>query len=379
MNFLLQFVLRNCIKKDIEKMNNLSERLIADIEVPKPVRWWLLAGVVMVIFQIVIGGITRLTGSGLSITEWAPIMGVIPPLDAAGWNEAFDLYKATPQFEKINPDMDMAGFKFIYFWEWFHRLWARMLATVFFIGFFYFLWKKWMPNNLMRHLGVIVGLGALEGGIGWIMVASGLNDRPWVNAYKLTIHLSMGLLIFSYLFWTFLKTIPMKFTVTNKIVNKSAWMLATVVAFFQIMLGGMMSGMKAGLAYPTWPDQGGKFVPDVLMESSAWNYRNVDVYDGSAFMPALVQFLHRNVAYVLITILLYIYWKQINKDFSASYKQSMYVMVFLLIVQVLLGIFTLINCKGNVPVTLGVVHQGVAVLLFAALLNLNYRVKKQYY
>ena len=179
-------------------MTKETFREVVDIEVPKAVRTWLLIGVVMVFFQIVIGGITRLTGSGLSITEWAPIMGTIPPLNAQEWEHAFDLYKETPQFLKINPDMDMGGFKAIFFWEWFHRLWARTMFGIFLIGFFYFLWKKWMPANLRRHLLVIVGLGALEGMFGWIMVASGLKDRPWVNAYKLTVHLSIGLLIFSY-------------------------------------------------------------------------------------------------------------------------------------------------------------------------------------
>ena len=354
-------------------------REVVDIEVPKAVRTWLLIGVVMVFFQIVIGGITRLTGSGLSITEWAPIMGTIPPLNAQEWEHAFDLYKETPQFLKINPDMDMGGFKAIFFWEWFHRLWARTMFGIFLIGFFYFLWKKWMPANLRRHLLVIVGLGALEGMFGWIMVASGLKDRPWVNAYKLTVHLSIGLLIFSYLYWTYLKTIPMKSTVTNKNVDNFSLKLVSILAFVQIMLGGMMSGMKAGLAYPTWPKQGNSILPEVLTDLSAWNFTNVDVYDGHAFMPALVQFLHRNTAYALIIIVLYIFFKQIKIDTLPEFKRGWYLVIGLLFTQVLLGIFTLINCKGQVPVTLGVLHQGCAVLLFAAILYVQNRLNRKAY
>ena len=174
--------------------------------VPKPVRVWLAIGVFMVFMQVIIGGITRLTGSGLSITEWEIVTGTLPPLNAADWQIEFEKYQETPQYEKINEGMSMSDFKFIFFWEYFHRLWARTMGFVFIIPFFIFLRKGWLPKPLMRRLLIVVGMAAVVASFGWIMVASGLIERPWVDAYKLTIHLSLAFILFSYLLWTIFHT-----------------------------------------------------------------------------------------------------------------------------------------------------------------------------
>ena len=157
----------------------------------KAVKVWLIIGLVMIFFQVVIGGVTRLTGSGLSITKWEIVTGTLPPLSDSQWLEEFELYKATPQYQKINEGMSLSDFKFIYFWEYFHRLWARSMGFVFLFPFLFFWWKGWIDKPLMQRLGITVLLAAIVASFGWIMVASGLIDRPWVIAYKLTSRLSI--------------------------------------------------------------------------------------------------------------------------------------------------------------------------------------------
>ena len=171
-------------------------------QINKVIKIWLSIGIIMVFMQVVFGGITRLTGSGLSITKWEIIIGTVPPLNAAQWEEAFDLYKETPQYQKINQGMEMKQFKFIYFWEFFHRLWARTMGFVFLFPFLYFLFTGKLSKVLIKDLEIVILLAVVVASIGWIMVASGLINRPWVNAYKLTMHLCLALLLFGYLLWT---------------------------------------------------------------------------------------------------------------------------------------------------------------------------------
>ena len=170
----------------------MESSLNGRINYPAGLKIWLLTGVFMLFVQIIVGGITRLTGSGLSITKWEIITGTIPPLNAVQWDAAFDLYQATPQYQKINQGMSLAEFKFIYFWEYIHRLWARAMGFVFLIPFIYFAIKGWIDRKLMKNLGIVVLLAALAASFGWIMVNSGLKDRPWVNAYKLAVHLGIA-------------------------------------------------------------------------------------------------------------------------------------------------------------------------------------------
>ncbi|TNE59853.1 MAG: heme A synthase [Bacteroidetes bacterium] len=348
-------------------------RFVADTAIPRPVRIWLCIGLLMIVFQIVIGGVTRLTGSGLSITRWEIVTGTIPPLNAAEWQEAFDLYKETPQYAKINAGMTIGEFKFIYFWEYFHRVWARLMFFVFIIPFFWFLWRGMFSRKILPRLVVVVLLAGLEGFFGWIMVASGLIERPWVNAYNLTLHLVMALVIFSYLLWiTFLAFVPNPQVVHNRKMTGFAWGLL-VLTFLQIALGAMMSGTKAGLFYPTWPDMHGSFLPDILMDPANWNAMAFIQYDTNPFMPALIQFSHRNTAYLLTILGLYFIWKIYTSGQQAlSLQRGIRYFGGALIVQVVLGIITLINCDGHIPVTLGVVHQAGAVLLLSSIVYLVY-------
>ena len=345
----------------------------SETSISKAVKIWLLTGLVMIFMQIVIGGVTRLTGSGLSITRWEIVTGAIPPLNEAEWVAAFQLYQETPQYHKINKGMGLEDFKFIFFWEYFHRLWARLMFFVFVAPFAWFLWRGMLSKDLKNWLLLVVMLAGLEGFFGWAMVASGLRERPWVNAYNLTLHLCMGVVIFTCLLWTtFIAFRPRPQGWEGEGRARSAWIIFGV-AFFQIALGAMMSGTKAGLFFPTWPDMRGEYLPAVLLDGQHWVTESFLQYDTNPFMPALIQFLHRNTAYILTIMVLWFSWKAIKQPVSPQNKQVIWLLLGVLTVQVLLGIFTLINCVGKVPVDLGVFHQAGAVLLISVILWVCYK------
>lgn len=341
------------------------------------IKYWLFAGLVLVFFQVVIGGITRLTGSGLSITKWEIITGSIPPIGEAAWNEAFSLYKDTPQYEKINKGMSMEDFKFIYFWEYFHRLWARSMGFIFLFPFLFFFFKGWFSRKVVSQLGVVILLAVIVASFGWIMVASGLIDRPWVNAYKLTFHLSLALILYGYLFWTFLSAVyPNRLKLSKPFLFKiRRWtLIALILLSIQIFVGGIVSGMKAGLFYPTFPGMNGSFIPPVVTDISQWNLENVINYDKTGFMAGLIQFIHRNIAYLLTGVLLFIGFKLKKEENYKIVSKEMKLLITMLVIQVILGILTVINCVGQIPVLWGVLHQAGAICLLSALLLLRYRV-----
>lgn len=339
---------------------------------PKVVQWWLLLGVFMIFVQVIVGGVTRLTGSGLSITKWEIVTGSLPPLNASQWEEAFALYQATPQYQKINEGMDMPDFKFIYFWEYIHRLWGRLMGIVFIIPFIIFWRKGWVDDPLMRRLVWVIPLAALVASFGWIMVASGLVNRPWVNAYKLTLHLALAFILYSYVLWTYFSTSLNNEEVFHRPMLKKWTYGLLALASSQIIFGGIMSGMKAGLFYPSWPDMNGAFLPDVLLNINEWSVENFVNYDTKPFMPALIQFSHRTTAYLLTIMVLWYFFKGVKAKPTAMFKTGLYLLVIMLVMQVLLGILTLINCIGVIPVGLGVLHQAGALVLLSILLFLLY-------
>jgi len=336
----------------------------------------------MLFMQIVIGGITRLTGSGLSITEWEIITGTLPPLSDASWEEAFNQYKKTPQYTKINLDMEMGSiftagsFKFIYFWEYIHRFWARLMGFVFLFPCLLFIAFKWVDKPLLKRLLVVIVLAALAASFGWIMVASGLIERPWVNAYKLALHLCIGISVFAMMLWTCFYAFKVKKIMVSKKLERSFFYF-TVLVCIQIFFGGVMSGMKAGLLYPTWPDMNGEFIPQIVFNIDQYSVENFNYYDKNALLPSLIQIIHRTVAYVLIISGLYIFILQLNTLKSTSKVGWSYLFITLLITQVVLGIYTLINCKGSIPVGLGSMHQTLAVVLLGVCLFHNYSFKRQ--
>lgn len=352
-----------------------KDHLSTSTQYPKAVKIWLITGLVMIFFQVVIGGVTRLTGSGLSITKWEIVTGTFPPMNAEQWEKEFDLYKATPQYQKINEGMSMGDFKFIYFWEYFHRLWARSMGFVFIIPLFIFWRKKWIDRPLYKHLGVVFLLAALVASFGWIMVASGLNNRPWVNAYKLTMHLSLAFILYSYLLWTIFKVTFPRLKVINNSMLKSGILVILGILSLQIILGGIMSGMKAGLFYPTWPDMNGEWIPAILLDGGEWTVDNFVQYDQGGFMAAFVQVAHRTTAYLLIIIVLAYFFSAKKHNTSPAFTLGLYLLVSMLIIQVLLGIFTLLNSLGSIPVGLGVMHQGGALILLSVALFLLFQLR----
>lgn len=374
---LVKFVvfLPNKQNKKVFEMANFETNDNKTKTIPKIVTYWLILGLVLIFFQVIIGGITRLTGSGLSITKWEIVIGTIPPLSEESWNEAFANYQKTPQYQKINQGMSMSDFKFIFFWEYFHRLWARSLGFIFLIPFLIFLKKKYFPSWLIRRLGILVLLGLVVALFGWIMVASGLIDRPWVNAYKLSLHLSLAIVVYVYLLWTVLMVVqPEVEKINQNWIRKSA-IVILVLASIQIFLGGMMSGMKAGLSYPTFPDMKGNFFPALLFDSSNWNWANIEAYDKHPFMATFVQFFHRNVAYLLSIIIIIFYFKLRKENITPIFRKYSNWLIMMLIIQVTLGIITLLNCLGSVPVLWGSLHQGGAILFFTSVIMVFYQTK----
>ncbi len=359
----------------MQKMNKKISKPVSKI-----VRVWLFIGLVMIFFQVVIGGVTRLTDSGLSITEWSVIQGTLPPLNTGEWNIAFDKYKihAKKQFESLHGDMTLSEFKFIFFWEYFHRLWARLMGFVFIIPFFLFLFKGLLPKWLVRRLGVVIFLAATVAVFGWLMVASGLNDdkRTWVSAYKLITHLGLAAALFCYLFWTWLKTKQVDNFVDNHRLHRIGWGIALLL-MIQILFGGLMAGMRAGLIHPYWPG----FINGTNLTSAiaqgANEINGISDYEASVSVKAWVQILHRFTAYLLTGFILWFY-TLIKRTKSASLKFGGNLLISLLITQFVLGILTIVNAVGSIPIGYGALHQCVSLLLFASLLYCIYQFKPGY-
>lgn len=340
----------------------------------KTIRIWLIIGLIMLIGQVLIGGITRLTGSGLSITKWDIITGVIPPLNDVAWENEFELYKETPQFHKINSTFTLQEFKFIYFWEYFHRLWVRSLGFVFLIPFIIFAVKKQLDFYLIKRLGIVILLTILTASAGWIMVKSGLINRPWVNAYKLAIHFTLAVLVV----WALVKTVSDVYLLGSKslIPSKKIVSYVIIIAFLQMIVAGIMAGMRAGLYYPTWPDMNGEFIPGVLLDSANWDWHNMINYDSYLFAPALIQFTHRMLAYILVIATIYMFVK-LKKKVEESSRKWINSAMILVWVQVVLGILTVLNVEGKIPLIFGVSHQLVGFLYFMSLLFLYDSLRKQ--
>src|SRR5215218_2323720 len=231
----------------------------------RPVAIWLLVGVGLIIVQIILGGITRLTGSGLSITEWQPILGTIPPLDETAWQAAFSKYKQIAQYKHLNFDFTLSDFKFIYFWEWLHRLWGRLIGIVFLIPFIIFLVQRRFRADMVKPLLILFLLGGLQGAVGWIMVQSGLNDENlYVSHIRLAIHFMFALGLLVYTFWFALKLlVSYKSRVSHAGLKKFA-LTILVLLVIQLTYGAFMAGLKAATAAPTWPDINGAFFPGSL-------------------------------------------------------------------------------------------------------------------
>ncbi len=322
-------------------------------------RIWLACLGFLVAAMIVVGGATRLTDSGLSITEWQLITGFVPPLNDAQWQEAFAKYQKIPEFTLINPDMTLAGFKLIYWWEWAHRFLGRIVGIVFAVPYLVFLFGRRIGSALNRRLLLILALGGLQGALGWYMVSSGLVDRVDVSQYRLAAHLGLAFLILAGIAWTLLSVSKPRSDQTVGRGGKGA-LLLTGLIFGQILLGALVAGTDAGFSHNSWPLMAGKWVPDDLFIMEPWwlnLFENVRT----------VQFNHRIVAYILVVA---VCWHAVNMLRANSKSTDTSIMLAgLVLLQAGIGIWTLVQV---VPLSLGLLHQGMAILvLLAAVIHLH--------
>lgn len=321
------------------------------------VRAWLLVVAVMVYAMILVGGATRLTDSGLSITEWRPLLGAIPPMTAADWNAAFDKYRTmTAQAATVNPDMDMAGFQAIYWWEWSHRQLGRVIGVVFAVPFLFFWLTGRTTPKLMPHLIALFVLGGLQGLVGWWMVASGVNtELTSVAPYRLMFHFCLALFIIAYCFWLWLEL-----GANREETPKAAYGWATAliwIAGVQMALGALVAGLDAGRGYIDWPLMNGQVIPQAMWALDPW-WKNLTENE------ATTQFLHRLTAYVLLAAAAFAAWK-FRKTVS-----SFTVLASLIFAQAALGVLTLVNAA---PVNLSLLHQALGTVVLLATVRLLWK------
>jgi cytochrome c oxidase assembly protein subunit 15 len=336
----------------------------------KPIAVWLLACCALLFVMIVVGGVTRLTRSGLSIVEWQPIMGALPPLNEAQWLETFAKYKQTPEYKQVNFGMSLEAFKGIFWWEYAHRLLGRLIGLAFLVPMLWFLIRRRVDRALGWKLAGIFLLGALQGAMGWYMVKSGLVDDPRVSHFRLTAHLGLAFLIFAAMFWVALDLLRTPFTprATASLVQTrlARWALILVATVFLMALsGGLVAGIRAGLAYNTFPLMNGHLIPPEIFMIEPWylNFFN---------NMATVQFDHRLLAWLLAFAVPVFWWSCRRASVSPSARMAANFLVIALALQIALGIVTLLL---RVPVALGAAHQGGAVLVFAAALWLAHELR----
>jgi cytochrome c oxidase assembly protein subunit 15 len=340
----------------------------------KLIATWIFVGVAMLIVQVLIGGITRLSGSGLSITEWKPIMGALPPMNETEWQQAFKQYQQIAQYKYINNHFVLSDFKFIFFWEWFHRLWARFIAVAFVIPFIYFIVKKHIKKEMVNPLIILVLLGALEGAIGWIMVKSGLNDENlYVNHIKLSIHFISAMFIISYAVVFGLSLIIKKdeFIINPKLKKFTIQLIALLAV--QLIYGAFMAGLKAANAAPTFPTINGMIVPDTMFKNG--------LLDGLFFNKIAIHFIHRLLAYSIFIIVV-IWWVKAKKNSTSLLFSKVKNYPFILVsAQVLLGIIAVLTSPQIVLGSFGffewmaLLHQLVGLLLLLSLVANLYLIK----
>ena len=330
----------------------------------------------MTVIQIALGGITRLTGSGLSITEWDVITGSLPPLNEQQWLAEFNKYRQTPQYHLLNFDFTVSDFKFIFFWEWFHRLWARTIGLVFLLGFVWFIIKKHFKKEMINPLLILFLLGALQGAIGWIMVASGLTgDAIYVKPTKLALHFVFALGLLSYTFWFALQLLVKK----EQVVRSSSlrkWNLCILcLLIIQLLYGALMAGHKAAPAASTWPTINGEWIPEKLFTEKPLSINFID-------NTILIHFIHRGLAYLLFVLIVIWTVKLFRVKGSVLFEKTKWIPLAVVMLQLILGIVTVLTSTGIVPGHWGVfewmaqLHQLTGMLLLLSLVWILFIVRR---
>lgn len=330
-----------------------------------PIRLWLCTVAALILLIVMVGGATRLTGSGLSITEWRPLIGAIPPLSQADWLDAFEKYKQIPEYQRINKGMSLDAFKVIFWWEWSHRFLGRLIGVVFAVPLLVFWMRGRLPAGLAPKLMMLLVLGGLQGAMGWYMVKSGLVDRVDVSQYRLAAHLGIAVVILGLVVWiVFDLAAGPRGIHLSTVTGSQRTMAAALVAliFMQIMLGAIVAGIKAGLTYNTWPLMDGRLVPEGLDTLSP-------LYLNLFENPTAVQFNHRLMAYVLVVMAIYHAVDIGRHADDARLRRGAWLLAGAVLSQAALGIWTLL---AWVPLALALLHQAVAMLVFVvAVANLH--------
>lgn len=324
----------------------------------KKVIYWLFTGCFLIFIMVIVGGITRLTHSGLSISDYKLISGTIPPLNDQEWTEAFELYKQYPEYQKLHYHFTLEDFKDIYFWEWLHRFIGRFIGIVFIVPFLYFLFTKQLSKPTIKKSLFLLFLGAFQGFLGWYMVKSGLIDVPEVSHYRLAMHLVTAFITFAFSLWVALDLIyPEKKAINPSFRNLLRWGMA--ILLIQITWGAFVAGLDAGWIHNSWPLMAeGKIIHEtVWMEQNPWWRNFIEGKSG-------VQFIHRYLAYIVVAVILYIWYRSRTLAMTIPQRTGINLLLLLVFLQFLLGIFTLILA---VPVWLGVAHQIGAFFLLAAM------------
>lgn len=344
----------------------------------RPVAIWILVGVGMLIIQALLGGITRLTGSGLSITEWKVVTGTIPPIGQQQWLTEFQHYQQTPQFRLLNTDFTLSDFKYIFFWEWFHRLWGRFIGVVFLIPFIIFLAQKRIREDMIIPLVILFLLGAAQGLVGWIMVLSGFEgDSIHVNAVKLTLHFLFAMVLIGYALWFGLQLlVPGQERKWDKGLLNWVKVLLPLV-FLQLAFGSLMAGNKGATAAPTWPSINGSFVPPGIFQDSPWT-RNL------AYNTLTIHFIHRGLAYLIALVILIFTWNLYQRKrkgaLTSLASKTYWIPLALVGTQVLLGIMTVLASPTIIVGHWGTFewlaqfHQLVGIFLSLSILYISYLV-----
>ena len=338
-----------------------------DAGAPRAVALWLLACCALVFAMIVVGGVTRLTHSGLSITEWQPIVGTLPPLSAQDWEAAFAKYQATPEYRQVNKGMGLDEFKGIFWWEYFHRLLGRLIGVAFLVPFLWFLARRAIPPGYGWKLAGIFALGGLQGALGWYMVKSGLVDDPRVSQFRLTAHLSLAFAIFAAMFWVALSLLDPRRMAPDaaRRARRAAYAFVSLV-FAMVVTGGFVAGIRAGFAYNTFPLMNGHVVPPEILMLAPW-------WKNFFYNMATVQFDHRLLAWLLAFAAPVLAWIVLRTPaLPPRARVGAHLVLAMLAVQITLGILTLVNV---VPLPLAAAHQAGAVVLFALALNLAHAVR----
>ncbi|WP_203296359.1 COX15/CtaA family protein [Luteirhabdus pelagi] len=333
----------------------------------RKVIYWLLTGCTLIFIMVIVGGITRLTHSGLSISNYKLISGTIPPMNDVEWQEAFDLYKQYPEYQKLNSHFGLEEFKDIYFWEWLHRVIGRFIGVVFIIPFLYFLFTKQLSKPTIKKSIILLILGGFQGFLGWYMVKSGLVDRPDVSHYRLAMHLTTAFITFAYCLWVALDLMyPTKKEIDTQFRNLVRVGMAVLI--IQIIWGAFVAGLDAGWLHNHWPKMSdGEWVHETVFIEQEPTWKNfVEGKSG-------VQFVHRYLAYVVVALIGIIWYRSRKLVRTALQKKAVQVLVVLVFVQFALGVFTLLL---QVPVWLGVLHQVVAFFLLAGMTFTLHRFSK---